>query len=132
MSDIVAMIRITRLPEGEAPEWVRQASVGYEFPCASIVGYPPNPTRGVLSLKEHERNRYGYTVSQKEFLNILGKDFPEVVAWWQSKGFPKTNPDEENFFFDESEAMLVQGVVKHQKITVYDDVESGHWRPQFS
>lgn len=60
------MIEITRVPAGEAPEWVRQAWVGLVLPCDPFVGYAHTPDKGVVSLQETTRNKWSYAVLQKD------------------------------------------------------------------
>lgn len=126
-------IEIIKVPEGEAPEWVREAWVGLVLPCDPYVGHGQEPEKGVLSLKECEgihRKRYSYAVFQKDAIRILRNYSPNAAAWWRIKGFPRSTPGEDKFGFAEDEARVVHGVVSRQQSgIVYDDMETGRWEP---
>lgn len=124
------MIKIVRVPEGEAPEWVRAAWVGHVLPCDPFVGYAQTRDKGVVSLRETTRNKRSYAVPQKEALQILRNSSPNAAAWWRIHGFPKDTPGEDRFSFAESEAVVVQGIVSHQEPgVIYDDMETGRMEP---
>lgn len=113
-------IKITKVPEGEAPLWVRQAWVGLELPCDPIMGYPDqgdgNQDRGAVSQKHLENNRYGVSVPQEEALLILEKKNPAAAKWWRDHGLPE--PGNKYFGFDEGEVEIISGV-KRQVIQQY-------------
>ena len=82
----VERVKITKVPQGEAPLSVREKWVGLVLPC---IGKSASALEeGVLShdllpLKET------LLVPQKEAIKELQKSSPEAAAWWNSKGFPK-------------------------------------------
>lgn len=124
------MIEIVRVPEGEAPDWVREAWVGHVLPCDQFLGYAQSRDKGVVSLQETTRNKLSYAVPQKDALQILRNYSPNAAAWWRIHGFPKDTPGEDYFGFDEADAKVVQGVVTRQGPgVVYDDMETGRMEP---
>lgn len=126
MNEIQTKIQIIRTPEGEAPEWAREAWVGLELPCLSTVGYRKG--KGVVTLKEKERNSWGYAVPQKEALEILARHNMNAAMYWAEVGYPKDDPEESCFFFAENEATVVQGKIVPQKIYLYDEEMRGDYR----
>ena len=109
-------VKITAVPAGEAPLWVRKSWFGLVLPCEPIVGFS-GEEKGALSGGKTE-NRYGFNVPQHKALEILGKQKPQAATWWKEHGFPQKDMF---FVFDESEAEIIQGV-RRQKLHVYDDV----------
>jgi hypothetical protein len=78
-----AIIRITALPPGEAPEAVRRAWVGLELPV--IVGQTQAAkgiTLGVLSRRSVDAPP-GYAVEGRRALAALESASPEAAAWWR-------------------------------------------------
>lgn len=123
------MLKIIKVPAGEAPEWVRQAWVGLVLPCDPFMGFAENPEKGVLSSEQSEHKRYSYAVPQLEALCILEKHSVEAAAWWRAHGFPIADSDENRFSFCSGEAVVEQGTVARQEVIVYDDMETGRWEP---
>ncbi|HVV15121.1 MAG TPA: hypothetical protein VHD55_01850 [Candidatus Paceibacterota bacterium] len=121
-------IRITKVPDGEAPLEVRQAWVGLELPCGPICGYGDEPPKGVLSNEPIKKNMYGFDVPQREALEILEASSPEAAAWWRTHGFPEGN---DYFVFDRHWAEIISGVTM-QEITVWDNMETGRYQPVFT
>ncbi len=127
-AEATGRIRITKVPAGEAPLEVRQAWVGLELPSKAICGYPPvQTTRGVLSDKLAP-SRYEIAVPQHEALEILAERAPEAVAWWHAHGFP----ERDNWFTFAREEFEVLGGVTMQKVTIYDNMETGWWEPMLT
>jgi hypothetical protein len=120
-------IRITKVPDGEAPLEVRKAWVGLELPCGPICGYAAESGKSVLS-HEPTPNRYEVDVPQREALEILAAKDPQATAWWYAHGFPQ---GDDWFNFAREEVEIISGVTM-QKVTVYDNMETGHWRPMFT
>ncbi|MCX6721848.1 MAG: hypothetical protein NTY04_01510, partial [Candidatus Staskawiczbacteria bacterium] len=100
------LIRIVRMPAGEAPPWVRQAWVGLTLPCCSEMAF--FPSSGVVTDKP-VKDRLGVSVPHKEALEILKKRSPKAASWWKSSGFPKQPPND-CFMFSENEVKIVSGV----------------------
>ena len=111
-------IKIFRTPEGEAPEWVRCAWVGLELPCESHVGINDTDERGAVSGEKTTYNRYGYSVPQKEALEILADHNLEAANWWKEHGYPKISGDKKYFCFSEFEVMEVSGIFTRQRFYV--------------
>lgn len=89
-------IRITDVPPGEAPEWVRQAWVGLSLPLASgEYGPRAMPTGGVLTgprgcatavlhlLTGKVRWKTGYVVDAELAVCLLEENDPEAAEWWR-------------------------------------------------
>ena len=85
-------IRITKVPAGEAPEWVREQWVGLEL-RAGILPSDGNKKSGAV---------LGYLVSIKHALDVLGNKSVKAALWFQDNlktkrgAFEKTNL--RNFF----------------------------------
>lgn len=118
-------IKITEVPEGEAPRWVRQAWVGLVLPSGPVCGMADEPARGVISNTKLGGVRYEFDVPQREALEILGRASPRAAAWWRAHGFPRGN---DWFGFKREEAEVISGVTM-QKLVVYDNMETGSYRP---
>ena len=101
-------VRIIRRPDGEAPEWIRQAWVGLELPCDPVLGYPEGGMdRGVITEMSVMQNQSGVSVPQDLALAVLQEADPNAAAWWRTYGFPR--PDE-YFGFEEGEIKILEGV----------------------
>ena len=88
-------VRITSVPPGEAPLWVRRAWVGLELPLTSKYGAParvgvhgvmsgPRGTAArvlaiLLGRFEHQR---GYVVSAPAAVDVLELADPRAAKWW--------------------------------------------------
>ncbi len=70
-------VRIITTPQGEAPQWVREAWVGLVLPL-SVSGYSAAGL-GVLS---RERSFGGYMVPTLHALRILEAKNADAAAWW--------------------------------------------------
>ncbi len=78
----MSKIRITSVPAGQAPEWVREQWVGLEIPIKAI-----DLNRGVHTgvhggLAEPE-NIMGYPVDAMQAVEILAIKSPKAAAWWR-------------------------------------------------
>jgi hypothetical protein len=91
-------VRITDVPPGEAPDWVRRAWVGMVLPLAPGETGPRTPrTVGVLSGPRDfvmillfflfgRRNREtGYVVEGRVAVQLLAEKDAEAARWWQEK-----------------------------------------------
>ena len=122
-TEYTGRVRITRRPDGEAPEWVRQAWVDLELPCDSIVGYPDGGMdRGVITQAPVTQNESGVSVPQDLALAVLHETDPNAAAWWRAYGFPR--PDE-YFGFEEDEFEILEGV-SHQRLIHMPEEMMGH------
>ena len=114
------VIKIIKVPAGEAPLKIRQAWKGLLLPCCHYLGFPDNGLeRGALSKKKASVNRYGFSVPQKQALKILEQEKPKAAKWWEENGFPQ---ERQYFCFAENEAEIVSGVVPQQLIEITDEM----------
>ncbi|MEK8048500.1 hypothetical protein [Ideonella margarita] len=90
-------LQITNVPDGEAPQWVREMWVGLSVPIAQR---DPSPlsvwTFGVLSgprnivlcwlayFKGDLRKARGYLVEVPNAIDALAVKSPEAAAWWRT------------------------------------------------
>jgi len=111
-------IKITRVPRGEAPDWVRKAWVGLTVPCYPIAGYIPGG-EATLSFKKRLDPRQCFVVPQAKAIDALAKTNPEAAQWWNDHGFP-WGPL--SFTFGEGEAEIVSGVRFQKLIEVTDEM----------
>lgn len=79
---IVAKIRITKIPPGQAPDWVRERWVGLELP---IVKVSRGVKMGVMGGKAE--NPRGYAVKTRTAIEILKQNSPEAAKWWEESFF---------------------------------------------
>ena len=78
-----AVIRITALPPGEAPQFVRQAWVGLELPLIQGQVETDNlPAQQVLS-RQRVHPPGSYAVEGKAAIKILDSASPEAARWWR-------------------------------------------------
>jgi len=88
--------RITSVPPGEAPLWVREKWVGLSLPLAQRKAQARSLfTSGVLSgprgffasigalLAGKLQRRSGFVVETLAAIAVLAKSSPEAAAWWQ-------------------------------------------------
>lgn len=76
-------IRVTGVPRGEAPEWVRRAWVGLELPLAR--SQPQSQYLNTVEVLSQEAGPpvLGYIVNGKEAIRCLESGAPEAAAWWR-------------------------------------------------
>lgn len=101
MSQIAARIRITQRPHGVAPEWVRDAWIGCEFPCLPECGHIAryawdvgSKDTSILSVSEFlqgglPKTVVGFSVSQDIALAVLAEKDPAAARWFMGFGYPK-------------------------------------------
>ena len=95
-------IIIVKVPQGEAPDWVRQAWLGTTLPC---IGVSHSSAHGVLSGEPANHGCMGYYVPQHLACEVLAKTDPAAAAWWKEKGYPKP---EHSFVFYENEVVVLE------------------------
>jgi hypothetical protein len=95
MSHKAFMIRITSVPPGEAPLWVREKWVGLELPTYgpalpriyNTVGVVTGPSSrlGCLFavLRRRSKKTSGHLVNGEAALIALAEVSPEAAAWWR-------------------------------------------------
>ena len=90
-----SQLRITSVPSGEAPLWVREKWVGLSLPLAQRKAQALSLfTSGVLSgprgffssigalLAGKLERRSGFLVEARAAIAVLAKSSPEAAAWW--------------------------------------------------
>jgi len=93
----MATLKITSVPPGEAPVWVREKWLGLELPLVDGCETPHVlPTFGVLSYPKSRfawylsrlfrrfQNETGYVVECLPAIEILVQSSPEAAHWWRS------------------------------------------------
>lgn len=113
----VGYVKIVARPEGEAPEWVRDAWIGVRLP---LVRRETVQTKGfgVLTgpkswfgqmwgcLTGRAFPVAGYLVEAAHAVELLGWTRPEAAAWWREHGGAFINPGR-MFVFDRSACEVV-------------------------
>ncbi len=92
-------VMIIKIPQGEAPEWVRKAWIGLTLPCSGMT----LSSSGVLSGAIVEDGE-GYRVPQQAACEILAKEQPAAAQWWKDHGYPKPG---RAFVFYEDEVLFL-------------------------
>ena len=114
-------IRVVRVPQGEAPLWVRERWVGMELPLARGESGPRHMlTSGVVS---GPRNRFaalwrrllgrlpdkaGYAVYVFDALAVLEQTAPDAVEWWRTNS-PHLVNRKRKFLFPQAVCEMVDG-----------------------
>jgi len=101
----MALLKVTSVPPGEAPDWVRAEWVGLSLPLADADGSIHTlETVGVLSqptsrftyllarLFGRIKRESGYLVFCKEAIEVLQNSSPTAAAWWLSNTPWVTHP----------------------------------------
>jgi len=90
-----SVIRITSVPPGEAPLWVRERWVGLELPAHGPASPRHYRTFGVVTgprsflaqwwaaLLGRTQRTSGYAVSGQAALAVLEAAHPDAAAWWR-------------------------------------------------
>lgn len=92
-----AVLKITTIPPGEAPAWVRECWVGLSLPLVQQCTHAhTHHTFGVLSRPKTRagqlfarflggsRRETGYIVDPLAAISILAQSSPEAADWWRS------------------------------------------------
>lgn len=118
---VASMIRIISIPQGEPPEWVRDAWIGCELPCIpNTCGHVPVPVVGAHT-RSFRGSVAGFSVDQRVALEILHRHNPNAAAWFGEHGYPREG---ELFIFKaECCEVLEQTDLKSPKIELWDDME---------
>jgi hypothetical protein len=118
-------IRITSRPQGEPPEWVRDAWIGCELDCAPrTCGHVPEYCAGVVTGRLSKID--GYDVCQVHAFMVLNEKSPEAARWWAESGYPYVGL---MFRFKSACAQVLETTDGEGPITVFDDIETGSMRP---
>ncbi len=106
----VAQVKIIRAPQGEAPDWVREAWVGLVLPLKECQ-LTTLPAAGVLSGPRSAMGMFwasltgapvtatGYLTPAARAIEILDRARPQAAAWWREHA-PKFLREEAEFLFD--------------------------------
>lgn len=112
-------IRIIKIPDGEAPLYIRAAWVRLILPCDPYFGHPDLVIEtGVLS-DEPKPSRSSFGVPQDMAISILRESNPQAALWWNQRGFPQPGG---YFGFAEDEAEIIEGVTRQQAIEVTEEM----------
>lgn len=88
-------VKIIRRPEGEAPEWVRDAWIGLVLPLA-VDDVVTSAAFGVLSMPRNRLAEWwrlrtrkfdtvtGYVVDAGLAIDLLAETQPEAADWWRT------------------------------------------------
>jgi len=82
------LIEIVRVPNGEAPEWVRQAWLGLQMPLEYVSLAHKLPQ--IFSGEPVSLPGLAVHVDQEAALFLLEDPWPGAAAWWRKRGFPKS------------------------------------------
>ena len=119
-------IRITSVPPGEAPLWVREKWVGLELPTIappqarvySTVGTVSGPISclGLLVafLRGRTEKTSGYVVSGQAALKALSEVSPEAAAWWRANAPNFVRPGRYLVFHDSACTPMPEGRDKNR------------------
>lgn len=124
-------IKITKVPKGEAPLWVRRQWIGCELPVHKHFhdcGHVPVYVRGVKTGNSTLQKSDGFDIAQTEALWQLEKKGTKTalkaLKWWRDNGFPSSR---ECFRFDSDCAEVTEkrDAPAGTRATVLTDMESG-------
>jgi hypothetical protein len=117
--------KVTKVPQGEAPLWVREAWVGLTLPCGPVCGHLLDPEKGVRSGNQLSGSREVMPIPQKAALDILAEKDPKAAAWFRENCHLK---DDAFLLFGMDEGEDVPGP-GGKAVTIWDDMETGTMRP---
>lgn len=118
---VASKIRIISTPQGEPPEWVRNAWIGCELSCIlDTCGHVPVPVVGV-DTRTFRGTVAGFSVDQGVALEALNQRNLEAAAWFGERGYPRAG--EQFRFKAECCKVLEHTSLRAPKIAVWDDLE---------
>ena len=79
-----AKIRVIKRPEGEAPDWVRDAWIGLIIPLAEDGGVGEGKTFGTLT-GESQGYSLGFRITPKTAVGVLEEHHPDAASWWKER-----------------------------------------------
>ena len=124
---LLGKIRITQVPEGEAPEHIRSCWVGVEIPCP-FFSEEDQFSCGILSGDAREPKSV-YVVLQEMAIASLEKDNPVAAAWWMEHGFPRE--DVALFSFRQEEVEETEEVLTREQFELLvEALEEEEYPPQ--
>lgn len=83
-------IRITSVPSGQAPEWVREQWLGLELPVKDVQ-LSRGVQGGVLGGPPEPENVNGYPVDTMRAVAILATKSQKAAQWWADNLNPRTS-----------------------------------------
>jgi hypothetical protein len=89
-----ALVRVTSVPDGEAPEWVRQAWVGLVLPAVDR-----RPVPGIEVLSERQSVAPAYQVNTSVALTLLEVGERTAAADWWREHTTEANDPTQHFLF---------------------------------
>jgi hypothetical protein len=107
---LFSTIRITAVPPGEAPFWVREQWVGLELPAVGYSSPKEFFAYGVLSsprsmfaqwwsvVRGRAERISGYVVQAGPAIDILATSSPEAAAWWRENAAHVIGPRRQLLF----------------------------------
>ncbi len=98
--NLIKVVRIIGMPDGEAPEWVRAKWIGLQFPLLGEA----KTSFGVLTGKQ-THGEY-WTVNADDALLTLNLHSPEVRQWWWDNYFPPAGS--RDFLFNKNSCKIVE------------------------
>jgi hypothetical protein len=108
MSDTIRWVRITSVPAGEAPPWVRKAWIGVELPDTGETLHCGR--HGVVTGKKVRSNQDDFIVSSATAIGALrAKD--HMAAQWFEQHAPVGGWGK--FFFNRSEVTVIPSPSSH-------------------
>jgi hypothetical protein len=116
-------IQFVKTPQGEAPEWAREAWVGVVVPYVGF-GHSFPFTRGVVSGKAVP-SLCSYCVPQAEALAALHEAHPKAANWWKQNGYPKSDPEDAYFSFECTSAVVLTRLPFHGTLVEVTDEMMG-------
>lgn len=118
-------IRIVSRPQGEAPEWVRDAWIGCELAClGNTCGHTPAYCGGIVTGAVTKVT--GFDVEQVHAIQTLLARNPQAGAWFLERGYPTPG---ECFRFVATCAKVLERREITGPVIMYDDMETGTMRP---
>jgi hypothetical protein len=113
LSAETGFVRITSVPAGEAPQWVREKWVGLVLPLAKprpltvltsgVLSGPPNRLAAIWwGLLGRLEKKSGYAVEATAALAILERTAPDAALWWR-ENVPRLRARRRKFLFRESD-----------------------------
>jgi hypothetical protein len=99
----ISTVRIIARPEGEAPEWVRDAWIGLELPLVHagavetlgfgvLTGPKYRWVESLLCRLGRAQRVCGYVVPADEAVERLAGKSPEAARWWRENAARYTQP----------------------------------------
>ena len=112
-------VEIIARPDGEAPEWVRDAWIGLRLPLShpdkrawrgtGVLTGPRSSLGNLLAMVRGRTERMpGYLVDAETAIAILGRANPAAASWWR-ENVPHVLDQGGGFVFEEGACRAVEG-----------------------